>query len=213
MGISFYELGYFYNDHRDVSALNEEKRLKGIKISIPVFLVSHCIAIAVLAALLRAVTGSYQVPGKSIIANLAILALLLLHSSSSLRAIRYGRIGTFIALAFYKYCVVLIPLFGYRITLCALIGMFLFCGVARSIVYSLRKFGNLTQPLDSKTQDRIQRGLLIIAGPVIILLIEFGERSLYARLTITLWCVYSLSSLLIWAAGRFAPNIGKAGRP
>jgi hypothetical protein len=194
--ISVYESGYLWNDHRDRQLKDEQNRLPGAAISFWIFSASHlCVGSALLGVLgLR--FGWSQAAYAGLI-NLALLALLILHSSGHLRKYPYARLTTFSALAFYKYAPILLPLLGYRLGSLALICMFFFYGLARLCVYALRKYGRPLESPEHVVQAKIQTGLLIFAIPLLIAEAA-APRNREIPLVLSLWVTYAVGTGILW---------------
>jgi hypothetical protein len=194
--ITVYESGYLWNDHRDRQLKGEHNRLSGATISFWIFGASHICVAFVLLGVLSLMFGWSQVAYAGLI-NLALLALLILHSSAHLRKYPYARLTTFSALAFYKYAPMLLPLLGYRLGSLALICMFFFCGLARLCVYALRKYGRPLEFPEHVVQAKIQTGLLIFAIP--LLAAEAAPpRNREIPLVLSLWMTYAIGTGILW---------------
>jgi hypothetical protein len=194
--ITVYESGYLWNDHRDRQLKDEQNRLSGATISFWIFGASHiCVGFGLLGVM-SLMFGWSQAAYAGLI-NLALLALLILHSSAHLRKYPYARLTTFSALAFYKYAPMLLPLLGYRLGSVALICMFFFSGLARLCVYALRKYGRPLELPEHVVQAKIQTGLLIFAVP--LLLAEAAAPwNREVPLVLSLWVTYAIGTGILW---------------
>jgi hypothetical protein len=190
--ITVYEAGYLWNDHRDRQLKEERNRLSGVTISFWIFGASHICVGLVLVGVLGRMFGWSQVAYAGLII-LALLALLILHSSAHLRKYPYARLTTFSGLAFYKFAPILLPLLGYRLGSLALICMFFFCGLARVCVYALRKYGRPLESPDHVVQAKIQAGLLIFAIPLLVAEAA-APRSREIPLVLSLWVTYAIGT-------------------
>jgi hypothetical protein len=194
--ITLYECGYLWNDRRDRQLKHERNRLSGVTISFWIFGASHVCVVCALLGVLSLVFGWSQAAYAGLI-SLALLALLILHSSAHLRKYPYARLTTFSALAFYKYAPVLLPLLGYRLGSLALICMFFFYGLARLCVYALRKYGHPLESPEHVVQAKIQTGLLIFAIPLLVAEAAHPQSS-KIPLVLSLWVTYAIGTGILW---------------
>lgn len=203
--VTVYECGYLWNDHRDRQLKDEQNRLSGATIPFWIFGASHvCVAFALLGIVsLR--FGWPQAAYAGLI-NLALLALLILHSSAHLRKYPYARLATFAALAFYKYAPMLLPLLGYRLGSLMLICMFFFYGLARLCVYALRKYGRPLESPEHVVQAKIQTGLLIFAIPLLIAAATHPQ-STEIPLVFSLWVAYATGAGILWLGRQLKTTI------
>ena len=104
----------------------------------------------------------------STLLNIALLLILLLHSSNLVRRCFPGRLVTFSALAIYKYAPVLIPGLPAENAVAALAAIFVFYGFGRILTYSLRKFGSAAVSEVPHVQLKIQLGILLIVSPLVL---------------------------------------------
>ena len=194
--ITVYESGYLWNDHRDRQLEDEQNRLSGATISFWVFGASHmCVGFALLGVL--SLKFGWSQAAYAGLINLALVALLILHSCAHVRKYPYARLTTFSALAFYKYAPMLLPLLGYRLGSLALICIFFFYGLARLCVYALRKYG---RPLESPAhvvQAKIQTGLLILAIPLLVAEAA-APQNREMPLVLSLWVTYAIGTGILW---------------
>jgi hypothetical protein len=194
--ITVYESGYLWNDHRDRQLKDEQNRLSGATISLWIFGASHVCVAFVLLGVLSLMFGWPQAVYAGLL-NLALLALLILHSSAHLRKYPYARLTTFSALAFYRYAPMLLPLLGYRVGSLALICTFFFCGLARVCVYALRKYGRPLESPEHVVQAKVQIGLLILAIPLLVAEAAIpGNREI--PLVLSLWVTYAIGTGILW---------------
>jgi hypothetical protein len=194
--ITVYEAGYLWNDHRDRQLKDERNRLSGATISFWIFGASHICFAFVLLGVLGLMCGWSQMAYAGLI-NLALLALLILHSNAHLRKYPYARLTTFSALVFYKYAPMLLPLLGYRLGSLALICIFFFCGLARVCVYALRKYGRPLESPEHVVQAKLQTGLLIFAIPLLIAEAA-APRNRGFPLALSLWVTYAIGTAILW---------------
>lgn len=194
--ITVYEAGYLWNDHRDCQLKDERNRLSGATISFWTFGASHICVAFVLLGVLGLMCGWSQAAYAGLI-NLALLALLILHSSAHLRNYPYARLATFSALVFYKYAPMLLPLLGYRLGSLALTCIFFFCGLARVCVYALRKYGRPLASPEHVVQAKIQTGLLIFAIPLLVAETAALGKSGFP-LALSLWVTYAIGTCILW---------------
>jgi hypothetical protein len=202
--ITVYESGYLWNDHRDRQLKDEQNRLSGATISFWIFGASH-ISVALLLLLVLYLMFGGSLAAYAGLINLALLALLILHSSAHVRKYPYARLTTFSALAFYKYAPILLPLLGYRLGSLALICMFFFYGLARLCVYALRKYGRPLESREHVVQAKIQAGLLILAIP---LLVAEAPRNREIPLALSLWATYALGTGMLWLGRQLKTIVG-----
>jgi hypothetical protein len=194
--ITVYESGYLWNDHHDRQLKDEQNRLSGATISFSIFGVSHICLGFVLLATLSLMFGWSQAAYAGLI-NLALLTLLILHSSAHLRKYPHARLTTFSALAFYRYAPMLLPLLGYRVGLLSLICIFFFCGLARVCVYALRKYGRPLESPEHVVQAKIQTGLLLLAIPLLVAQAAV-PRNREIPLVLSLWVTYAMGTGILW---------------
>jgi hypothetical protein len=198
--ITVYECGYFWNDHRDRGLKDERNRLSGATINSAVFGASHICIGLLLFGVIGLMFGWSQA-GYAGLINLALLLLLIVHSSAHLRKYRYARLTTFSALAFYKYSPMLMPILGYRVGSLALICMFFFYGLARLCVYALRKYGRPLESPEHVVQAQIQTGLLILAIPLLFAAAAVPwNREI--PLVLSLWVTYAIGTGILWLGRR-----------
>ncbi len=190
--ITVYEFGRLWNDERDRPLKDEQDRLSGATISFWVFGASHiCVGFVLLGVL--GLMFSWSQAAFAGLMNLALLGLLILHSSAHLRKYPYARLATFSALAFYKYAPMLLPLLGYRLGSLALICIFFFYGLARVCVYALRKYGRPLESREHVVQAKIQTGLLVLAIPLLVAE-SAAPRNRETPLVLLLWVTYAMGT-------------------
>jgi hypothetical protein len=201
--ITVYECGYLWNDHRDRELKDERNRLSGATINFGVFGASHIGVALLFVGVLGLLFGRSPATYAGLI-SLALLLLLMLHSSARLRKYPYARLATFSALAFYKYAPMLLPILGYRVGSLALICVFLFYGVARLCVYALRKYGRPLESPEHVVQAQIQTGLLILAIPLLIAgaAAPAAPWSREIPLVLSLWVTYAIGTGILWLGRR-----------
>jgi hypothetical protein len=206
--ITVYESGYLWNDHHDCQLKDEQNRLAGATISFWIFGASH-IGVAVLLLGVLYLMFGWSLAAYAGLINLALLALLILHSSARVRKYPYARLTTFSALAFYKYAPILLPLLGYRLGSLALICMFFFYGLARLCVYALRKYGRPLESREHVVQAKIQAGLLVLAIPLLVAEAA-APRNREILLALSVWATYAIGIGVLWL-GRQLKTIVRLG--
>lgn len=207
--LNFYEIGYLFNDLKDRSAVTEINRTgsstgKWYIAAIPRLL----LALALVPGL--AMWLGWRGLALALVTNVLLLLLLFFHSTDFVRRRFPGRFITFSALALYKYVPVMFPALDLDHATCALIAIFLFYGMARVLIYVLRKCGEAAVASVPNAQFAIQLGMLSAFSPLAIIALRMPNRVLDTEVP-ALWLYFLLAAILFLFASSVRRRIRRRG--
>jgi uncharacterized membrane protein len=196
--LDLYEIGYLFNDLKDKTAVGELDRVESAS--------GNWYTAAFLRLLLAlglvpvvAIRLGWHSSIISLVANMLLLLILLLHSSEFVRLHFPGRMVTFSALALYKYAPILVPVLGVGKGASALVAIFLFYGLARILAYVLRKFGGEKTRSVANPQLSIQLGMLAVFSPLALIAARTHNGIMRGEVP-TLWLYFSAVALISYGA-------------
>lgn len=208
---SLYEIGYLINDLADAG---EDRRIPAsvsARLRMPPFCAWRISIFLLIVALCSIFEGrSFGLSYGAVSA--LVLALLIFHSSGTVRERRFGSVLTFTVLATYKYLPVMVPVVGWHEGMRLAATLFFSLGLSRVTAYTLRKYGPPDIAKDGSRYELIVQIACLTAFTPVILLAFYGDRPDHVSGPIVAW-TYSGIIALIRYVGRWlrAPVAERAG--
>jgi hypothetical protein len=166
--MSFYECGYLWNDLADSSTESGGDRLAGVTLRFSEFVFVRILVLGLSSYVLFRVNG-WNHAAIYFAANISLVFFLILHTSRGIRDVRFLRLLTFTALAFYKYLPVLLPMLPWSEARALMMAIFLCYGLGRVIVYALRKYGDVDARAHCEPSSLLlQSGFLLLFAPLFL---------------------------------------------
>lgn len=153
-----YESGYVFNDREAAREPGDDRPRIG-SVGPAFYTIRACLLTAASYAIYTSIGP--RPAFLFITSSLAVLALLLLHSATIVRATPPRRLTTFTALAFYKYAPIVIPFTSITHASTILLAIFGLHGSTRVATYAVRKFQ--TQPESPRRPPKIPETAIAVA--------------------------------------------------
>jgi len=166
--LSFYECGYLWNDRAESASERGGDRLSDKILNLGMFFLIRAVVVSLVSVAIYHVRGA----GSAIrfdVVNALLVVLMVLHTSRGVRNVRFLRVTSFAALAFYRYLPVLLPLLPWATARGLLVAVFLSWGLLRVLVYTLRKHGDSDARVNFEFSNRLLQAVLIVVfAPVFL---------------------------------------------
>lgn len=165
---SLYEIGYLLNDRQDPPATARVPPAVLSRLNMALFIFLRAALLLCVCGLLIYRRG-FIAGAEYLVLSAAILIVLVLHSSSSIGRLPFGKLITFSTLAVYKYLPLLVPALGWHRALDLITALFLCFGLPRILVYFFRKSSPaVAGEKFAENHVRVHFWCLVLAAPLIL---------------------------------------------